>query len=512
MKKIFISFIFLGTLTTYAQETTISDALRYSVENLNGSARYRSMGGAFGAVGGDLSAINVNPAGSSIFNHNQASLSLSSFNTNNSASYFGKNIKSNNNNLDINQIGAVFVFNDYSKKTGWNKFSLGLNYENTNNLNNYIVSEGTNTTNSMGTYFLDKAQGVDISYLALQSGETVSSLYSYLGEEGLFNAQQAMLGYQGYMFDEDTTTGATNDYWTNIPTGGNFYHRNTISSKGYNGKFTANFSGAYEDKLYLGMNLNFMFSDYTRKSSLYERNSNPAYTSGSTVRAARFDNQLYTYGSGFSINLGAIYKIQKNARIGLSYESPTWYRLTDELTQRLQTEVINANVISTYDINPGIVNIYPVYKIQSPSKVTGSFAYIFGKSGLLSVDYTYKNYENTKFKPKNDELYSALNNQMRTVLSSTYELRIGGEYKIKQWSVRGGYRFEQSPFKNKTTIGDLTSYSGGLGYNFGDSRLDISYTNSKRSSTEALLTSGLNDRAAINSLNNNVTLTYVINF
>jgi long-subunit fatty acid transport protein len=101
---------------------------------------------------------------------------------------------------------------------------------------------------------------------------------------------------------------------------------------------------------------------------------------------------------------------------------------------------------------------------------------------------------------------------MRTVLSSTYELRIGGEYKIKQWSVRGGYRFEQSPFKNKTTIGDLTSYSGGLGYNFGDSRLDVSYTTSKRSSTEALLTSGLNDRAAINSLNNNVTLTYVINF
>lgn len=512
MKKILLSFIFVGSLTSYAQETTIADALRYSVENLNGSARFRAMGGAFGAVGGDLSAINVNPAGSSIFNNNQATFSLTSFNTANTSTYFGRSAKATNSLLDINQIGAVFVFNDYSKKQGWNKFTLGLNYENTNNLNNYIVSEGTNATNSMGAYFLNKAQGVDVSYLALQSGETINDLYSYLGEEGLFNAQQAMLGYQAYMFDEDTSTSATNDYWTNIPTGGNFYHRNSISSKGYNGKFTANFSGAYEDKLYLGMNLNFMFSDYTRKSSLFESNTNPAYTTGSTVRAARFDNQLYTYGSGFSINLGAIYKVQKNARIGLSYESPTWYRFTDELTQRLQTETSNNNVIYTDDINPNVVNIYPAYKIQSPSKVTGSLAYIFGKSGLLSVDYTYKNYENTKFKPKNDELYSALNNQMRTVLSSTYELRIGGEYKIKQWSVRGGYRFEQSPFKNKTTIGDLTSYSGGLGYNFGDSRLDVSYTTSKRSSTEALLTSGLNDRAAINSLNNNVTLTYVINF
>ena len=80
----------------------------------------------------------------------------------------------------------------------------------------------------------------------------------------------------------------------------------------------------------------------------------------------------------------------KNARIGLSYESPTWYRFTDELTQRLQTETSNNNVIYTDDINPNVVNIYPAYKIQSPSKVTGSLAYIFGKSGLLSVDYTYK--------------------------------------------------------------------------------------------------------------------------
>lgn len=512
MKKIVLKFIFLGTLVTYAQETTLSDALRYGIENLNGTARFRAMGGAFGAVGGDLSSININAAGSSIFNFNQATVSISNFNTSNTANYFGKNAKATDNALDINQLGAVFVFNDNSNKTGWNKFTLGLNYENVSNLDNYIVSEGINPTSSIDAYFLSKAQGIEVGLLSLQTGESIGDLYAYLGEEGLFNAQQAMLGYQGYIFDENTTTTATNDYWTNVPTGGNYFHRNSITSRGYNGKFTANFSGAYEDRLYVGMNLNFLFSDYTRSTSLFESNTNPVYSSGSSVRAARFDNQLYTYGSGFSINLGAIYKIRKNTRIGLSYESPTWYRFTDELTQRLQTETSNNNIIYTDDINPGVINIYPEYRVQAPSKITGSVAYVFGKSALLSIDFSQRNYENTKFKPKNDALYSALNNQMRNVLSSTYELRVGGEYKIKQWSIRGGYRFEQSPFKNKTTIGDLTSYSGGLGYNFGDSRLDISYTNSKRSSTEALLTSGLNDRATINSLNNNVTLTYVINF
>ena len=34
---------------------------------MSGSARYISMGGAFGALGGDVSAISDNPAGSSVF-------------------------------------------------------------------------------------------------------------------------------------------------------------------------------------------------------------------------------------------------------------------------------------------------------------------------------------------------------------------------------------------------------------------------------------------------------------
>ena len=36
------------------------------------------------------------------------------------------------------------------------------------------------------------------------------------------------------------------------------------------------------------------------------------------------------------------------------------------------------------------------YSLRTPSKVTGSFAYIFDKNGLISVDYTHRNYSNTK--------------------------------------------------------------------------------------------------------------------
>ncbi len=501
MKKILFSLLIGGAFTVSAQETTMSDALRYGIQNLNGTARYRAMGGAFGAIGGDLSAINDNPAGSSIFNYNQATISVSSFNKKNTASYFGTNSKTNENSLDINQLGAVFVFNDSQSKSGWKKFALGLNYENANNLNDFIVSEGTNPYNSIDLYFKRFANG----------NNGVGNLDGTYYDELNFIEQQAWLGYNSYVLDYNATT---NGYVSNVPFGGKYTHINTIQAKGYNGKFTMNFSGAYEDKLYVGMNMNFHFTDYLRTTSLFERNNNSINNTPNNyaIRTASFNNEFYTYGSGFSINFGAIYKANQNIRLGLAYETPTWYRLNDELIQSISTTSTNGIVPFEDFVNPNFVNVYPTYKIQTPSKLTASGTVLFGKKGLLSLDYISKNYANTQFKPTKEIIYSSLNTQIENELQDTYELRVGGEYKIKQWSVRAGYRFEQSPYKVDLAFGDLMSYSSGLGYNFGDSKLDISYTNEYRARTEALLTSGLNDPARIKNFNNNVTLTYVVNF
>ena len=44
------------------------DAYRYSQTELNGTARYLGMGGAFGALGGDISSMSSNPAGQVVSN------------------------------------------------------------------------------------------------------------------------------------------------------------------------------------------------------------------------------------------------------------------------------------------------------------------------------------------------------------------------------------------------------------------------------------------------------------
>jgi long-subunit fatty acid transport protein len=51
----------------------------------------------------------------------------------------------------------------------------------------------------------------------------------------------------------------------------------------------------------------------------------------------RFDNDLYTYGTGFSFQVGAIAKVTNEMRVGLAYESSTWYNLSDELSQKLSS-------------------------------------------------------------------------------------------------------------------------------------------------------------------------------
>jgi hypothetical protein len=491
MKKLFLVIILNVSFLSIAQEMTTSDALRYAVDNMNGTARFRGMGGAFGAVGGDLSAININPAGSLFFSNNFASASISNYNTNNNANYFGTKNKENYSTLDLNQIGAVLVFNDNSGSSDWNKISVALNYDNTNNFDNRLFTAGINPYNSISQYFVNQANFVANTQ---------------------FNDYQYEMAYETYIINPHPTT--PNQFVSNVSPGGNYYQDFYSTSNGYNGKITANVASSYKNKLFLGLNLNAHFTDYVVTTSLYENNNNPLNPNTQpTISNIVFDNQLSTYGSGFSFNLGAIYKVTNSFRLGASYESPTWYNLNDELVQDLYT-YDNVNVPSgdesRYFGSP--IFIFPTYRLRTPSKLTGSAAYIFNKKGLISIDVATKDYSNIQFKNTNQNDFRDLNSQMSSEMKNAYEIRIGGEYKIKQWSIRGGYRFEESPYVVDTAMGDLTGYSAGLGYNFGENRLDLSYSNTHRNYNQNLISSGMTDPTRIRNVQDNITLTYSINF
>lgn len=498
MKK-HIFLLFAGLTFSVAQSQDISDAIRYSQDNMNGTARFRALNGAFGALGGDLSSLNVNPAGSAVFSNNQMGLTFNNYNTKNNSNYFGTQTNEDDNSFELNQAGGVFVFKNQNPNSDWKKFSVAVNYENTNNYDNSIFSAGINPTNSVDSYFLSYANGVPLD--ALENSE-----YAQLD----YGGQQAYLGYWGYVINPVDENNLNNTLYTsNVPAGGNYYQENSIYASGYNGKLIFNAATLYKDKLYIGINLNSHFTDYVKSTSFYERNNNhDPLNINYDLNRLSFENNLHTYGTGFSFQIGAIAKVSNEIRLGLAYESPTWYDLNDELSQRLvSVSSNNTDELPSDVVDPFIINFFPPYELQTPDKLTGSFAYIFGKNGLISIDYAIKNYSNTQFEPENDPYFREVNNNMNNLLDVSNEIRIGGEYKIEALSLRAGYRYEQSPYKNGNTIGDLNGYSGGLGYSFGSIKADLSYSYAKRDSNQGFFSQGFTDGANITTKNNNFTMT-----
>lgn len=513
MKKLNLLFIgILAMSTVYAQD--ITDALRYSQSEIQGTARFRALSGAFGALGGDMSAVSTNPAGSAVFSQSHASFTLSNIDTENSTQYFNGLGNTNESNFDINQGGATFVFAS-NGNSPWRKFTVGVAYEKTNDFNDNWFAFGTNTNNdpnfnnSIASYFYDFANGKRLDEISALPGESLADAYSDIGAVYGFGHQQAFLGFESFILEADDINDDANTTYTSNISPGSFDHDYTYTSTGYNGKVSFNIAAQYEDNLYLGLNLNSHFIDYQRSTLLFEDNNNP----GSTVTSVEFENNLSTTGSGFSFQLGGILKLNKEFRVGVTYDSPTWYTIEEETSQYLATIRDDGGSNVTQVINPEIINIFPQYKLQTPAKITGSLAYVFGRQGLISFDYSRKDYSKTKFKPTSDAVFADQNNIISNTLTDAATYRFGAEYKVKQLSFRGGYRFEESPYVDGFTIGDLTGYSLGLGYNFGNTKLDITYDQFSRESSNPFYNLEFDAAPAANleRTNSNITLSLSFN-
>ncbi len=397
MKKTITIIAILCTIITNAQIVGYNDlGVLFTGEDNNGTARFRGMSGAFGALGGDLSAIDVNPAGTAVFLKSEFAASINFRNQKINSNYYGMNSSTKDNYTTLSQMGGVFVFKN--RFSDWHNTAVAFNFSSSRDYENFWFAEGNS-------------------------------------------------GYATFIYDQDG-----NEY---LNTDGQYFRNYT---DGRNNKFTFAFASQYKDKLYVGASLNshdlrFYQSVYLEEDN-YDDNGVPLPLSDSNL-----SEELSTFGYGFSFSLGLIAKPSENLRVGLAYQSPVWYNFTEE-----------------YYSADGLNGFY--YSMRTPSKYTGSLAYIFGKSGLISLDYVYKNYSNIELDPTYD--FQEENNTFNTTLKGTSEVRIGTEWRIKQASIRGGYHFQQSPYRDAITSDNLTGYSLGVGYTFGFVKFDFAYEDSRQ--------------------------------
>jgi len=500
LRKIYFLFALITT-TIHAQN--ITDVLQYGSNSPLGTARYQSMGGAFGALGGDLSSLNSNPAGSAIFNNSLLTFSGNFFSKGSDAMLLGNTQESTSNDFNINQLGGVMVFKNNDDNSKWIKIALAFNYDLIDNFNDKLYAQGNNTE-GLDAYFQNFATGTPFGDIRLRDDESLRRGYLNIGALQGFNDQQAFLGYYGGILDPQSEANETTVYNTNA-----IY--DTVdqtflkSSTGYNSKFTVNAASQYNDFLHLGVSLNFHDVFYER----YDQFLETGYAVDSDIQESRFNSLLTTQGNAFSFNVGAIAKLNDAVRLGASYQSPTWYRLTDDFSQSINSDLAD-NAINT--INFDVINIFDRYTIKTPEKLTGSLAFIFGRNGLLSLDYGYQDFSKAALRPTTDLAFESVNNQITNDLKAMSSLAIGGEYRIKRYSLRGGYKFEESPYKNEVILGNLSSISGGLGYNFSASRLDFSVSSIKQEASQSLFSTGLTTPISLELHQVNIALSYTLNF
>ena len=513
MKK---NLIFLTSLLYFQiNGQTLLDAQRYSANTIQGSARFSAMGGAFGALGGDFSAIEINPAASSIFGFSEVGLTLNSIQLENTAHYFNASELDKGNDLSIGQVGVVIILNN---ETGgdWSKVSIAFNYNKTANFDNSFGVTGVNPNRGIDQYFLSYAEGKRLDGISQLEGESFNDAYIDISEFGGYPAQQALFGYEGFVINPipfagstDTTDPSIQSYRTNTQAGANGYtHEYNKSTTGRVNKYNINLSSLYLNKFYLGVNINFLNVEYTERVNFYEYGYGPQ----SGLSELNFRNELITLGTGGSFQIGAIYKVNNQLRIGLSLESPTYYRLSDRVRQALNTNLRTEDGDTQINLSPldqGIDTVFPEYQFNSPGSIRGSIGYIIKDIGLISLDYSVRSHDRAKFTPVDDDLFLSLNNQIEENFQASNRLQIGGEFRLNpQLSLRGGYSTESASmvaFDNSQTI-----ISGGLGYNFGPSNLDIAVQLQDLSSQQALFTNGLTDTVRLNQDNLNLIFTYRI--
>jgi len=494
--------LIMGALCLGANAQNVNDVLRYSIEEGQGTARFQAMGGAFGALGGDLSSLNVNPAGSSVFNYSLFTATGTNYNRNNDALYGSSTQNIEMNALELGQAGGVFVFK--SSSSPWKKLAFAINYDLVENFDNEFVASG-NSTEGIDNYFLNFAQGVPFNNILLEENEFLEEGYLRVGANQGFGTQQAFLGYFGGIIDPIDANDTNGTEYTSNALYENVNQTYRQVTTGYNNKFTVNFSGQYQENLNIGASVNFHSVFYERLTTFTEN----GYTADSPIQTTSFDNLLQTEGEGVSFSVGAIARLNESIRIGGSYQSPTWYRLRDNTSQRINS---NLAVDDINFINFNVINIFDEYDIVTPAKVTGSAAIVFGKDGLLSFDYGYQDFSDAELRPTTDTAFAAENDIIANSLGAVNSYRFGGEYRIGRVSLRGGYRIEESPYETDDLMGELEGYSGGIGIDFGGSKLDFAFSRTEQDMNEQFFDAGADNSATVNRINSNMVLSYTLKF
>ena len=536
-RRTLIAFVAMLPFTVVAQNAF--DSYQLSRNDLRGTARFMSMGGAFGALGGDLSTLNQNPGGIGIYRKSEVGFTLDiDMQSTQTASTVDK-VKDSQTKVQVNNIG--YIGSSYTGSSILPYFNWGFSYGRVNSFNRRY--RGTTDMN-----------GSLSNYIAgFTSKEGWSSDYLKRNEEnyGAFDHApwMSILAYNSFMINPVGGTANYNGLWGNGTYGVSDF---SVEEKGFVDEYEINLGGNFLNTVYWGIGFGIDDIEYQRLVYYEEYLNNaqiPVYNDGQIVAGPPtetakdvgfgLDSYKHISGTGFNFKAGVIVKPINELRLGLAVHTPTYYNLIET-----SDAVVDYGYgYSDGEIKPGYTGTPTSqmnWKLRTPWRLMASAAAVLGANAIVSVDYEYRPYQDITAKDDNGYNLTDVNGDIKNYYKAANIIRIGAEYRVSNnFSVRAGYAFESTPTgsdiksdkiqmftDNYDTTGTMPSYSldnstqyitCGIGYRYKAFYADAAYVHKSRKSeyhpyTAANGYTANPYTAEVSSSNNNIVLSVGFKF
>ncbi len=445
MKKYSIALIIALMIGNFAFAQNETDALRYSHLIPGGTARFAAMGGAFGALGGDFSSLSINPAGIGIYRGSEITITPSLNYSQVETRYFNNFEDDMKYNFNLNNIGVVMTIptSKPGEEGGWQFVNFGFGLNRHNNYSDRWIARGFNPDNSFMTSILEEAR--------------------MEGSVDRLNDFSTGLAWDTWLLGKDDVEG----FFVDMPDGKVMQHQET-SASGAIREFIISMGANYNDRLYLGATVGLPSVKYKEEIVFSEKdieNNNDIFNS------MTYTNSLRTSGSGYNFKVGAILRVTDMLRLGGAFHTPTFFSLKDRYSASMRSDL---NLPDYTDFARSPEGRFD-YEINTPMKAIGSVGLIFGRIGLINVDYEYVDYTKARLR-SSEYLFSDENNLIRSSFAQQHNVRVGGEVRLDPVILRAGYAYYSSPYASDVNDGQRSLISAGFGIREGDFFLDFAYT------------------------------------
>lgn len=466
----------LLAMASQLQAQTMWDAITFSQNNYYGTARTLAMGNAVSAIGGDLGAVAINPAGGAVSNFSQFTFSTglttsssssayaSSYDSASESAVYMGDFRNSKTRMTVPNFGLNLCF-ETGERTGIKNWNLGFILNRSQTYTSIIGASGSEGHTSITGAMAAAAEGMP--------GDII-------GDSGMFDSKygwNSLCAYDGGLINYNSDAGSYFGSAETVTLNGSKYEYKVLgwlkqrigtTTLGSKQDIIINYGFNADDRFFFGASLNCPVINYKYSEYFNETVDDPSdfpvtpeywsTKSGAYVKGAptNYLGSTYEYSyvsdvSGLNLKVGAIWLPTDGLRLGAAIQTPTDYTIHEKWYVAVSSEFADAS----QSVNSNSPTAETTYSFRAPYSANFGLAYTFGRSGLFSVDYEltdfsimrYSEITDNEFYTYEDPFYR-VNRLNKLFCGVQHSLRLGVEFRPLPFiALRGGINMVTSPEK-----------------------------------------------------------------